>query len=374
MKQLVAEVAVEMANSGFEKDHYRIVIAGEFNSGKSSVINLLLRDRVVPASVDFTLMPPINIFPSDSASVTVTTLDGAEGDREAFLDGTITGEELANVRIERRMDAFEGAVISEVTVGLDGRLQPAAAALLHSADLLIWCTMGQRAWALTEIAIVEKLPASVLEKSILAVTRSDYLRNESKRELVYDRLTDQASKYFSKIIMLEAGRNDVQRSSDEAHWAATGGKELYDAVMVEFEAFKQAGARSETASAGAEIIDFVKPGSQPVIQSAADAAHRWSREVDTFADWVEENLDADVEAIFEAIQNHITKFAAVVSSGTWDDDGRRQTVQNMFGRGLAVLNQKAKKGVTEETARQGIDVLMQLEGELFAMIGGNHGV
>jgi len=215
--------------------HFNIVVAGEFNSGKSSVINLLLRRSVLPVSVRHTNMPPVRIFPSDREDYNIRSKTNEGLDFPSFKAGKIDGRTIQSARLEMELPQFNGATITEISVGEDGELEAEAATLMRDADQLIWCTMGQRAWCLTEIDVVENLPEKLLDNAILAVTRRDYLTSESDREKVRNRLHREAKQYFREIVMLDASPKSIRSAGDAVAWAASDGHQLHDYIINEFE-------------------------------------------------------------------------------------------------------------------------------------------
>ena len=253
------------------------------------------------------------------------------------------------------------------------RLDPGAEELLNSADLLVWCTMGQRAWALTEIAIVEKLPAAVLEKSILAVTRSDYLRNDSSKDLVFQRLQEQAGKFFDKIIMVEAGRNEIEKSGEDAHWAETGGQELYDNVVAEFRDYQFAGVRPVVTERSADLGVFASARGADGLHIAEEVAVRWRGEVDAVADWIDENADANEPSMAEHMLERVKGFDIAGAFKNSADKKETAIFEKMFGRAARVLETAIGKTECQDAAHRCIDVMLQLEEELFAMNSHVHG-
>ena len=219
------------ASSGF-----RIVVAGEFNSGKSSLINLLLRQQAVPPGVSYSHMPPLRIdlqAEEDAQPVPDITMLGRDGTRsssEHLPKSAEKARELSQITMRAHCAGLAGASLIEVSAGEDGHLSAESEAELRAADLIIWCTMGQRAWCLSEMTIVDSLPPERLAGAVLAVTRADYL-DEASREHVMDRVTRMAAQTFSRIVMVDAGRAALEGSASETGWAASGGQEIFQILQ-----------------------------------------------------------------------------------------------------------------------------------------------
>lgn len=215
-----------------QKQHFSIVVAGEFNAGKSSIINLLLQKEVVPTEVSVSDLPPAVITPSDREHYEIQAASkNGEFHKADFLNGKITSGVVTSIEISTPLPQFNGASITEVSVNQDGTLAEDRKAIIENADLLIWCTMGQRAWCLSEISIIKALPKPVLDNAILAVTRSDYLKNTDNLSKVKNRLAREADEYFDEIIMLDCSNSAITAASNEGKWAKSGGKALFDSVQ-----------------------------------------------------------------------------------------------------------------------------------------------
>lgn len=166
---------------------FRVAVAGEFNSGKSSLINLLLRRDALPVGVNWSRQPPVEIALS------------------------------------------EGISLLEVPIDETGHLGPEARGAIEAADMLIWCTMAQRAWCLSETDLVATLPERIFRNSVIAVTRSDLL-DPAARELVRARVCELTADRFAGLVMVDADAETLARAGDAEVWGASGGKALVDAI------------------------------------------------------------------------------------------------------------------------------------------------
>ncbi len=166
---------------------FRVAIAGEFNSGKSSLINLLLRQPVMPVGVTWSRQPPISL---------------AMGN---------------------------GITLVEIPIDENGHLDPAARAELESADMLIWCTMAQRAWCLSESDLIETLPPRLFDNAVIAVMRSDLLSADA-REKVRARVAVLTRDRFAALVMIEAGSAIRAGLSEDATWQGSGASRIVAAI------------------------------------------------------------------------------------------------------------------------------------------------
>lgn len=343
--------------------HFNIVVAGEFNAGKSSVVNLLLRKNLLPATVGYSQMPPLRIFPSAQEVYTIRTATNESISKDAFLRGKLHGTAVSSARIEAVLDDFNGAVISEVSVGQHGELDPEAEAILQSADLLIWCTMGQRAWCLTEITIIESLPAKILETAILAVTRSDYLRNDIDRDKVKTRLEREAAPYFKQIEMLDCSQKSIRNAHDQVTWMQSGGEALLKGVMQHFRASDFYGKTAPTADLQ-EINDFreVMPA-KPTQLSAKDIFTAWQNETDGIEVWIGEQSPPTETDTATFVLHRVTLFSDSVLTERYFEAGGKDVniaFKNAANHIKLLLQKMDKTGI----AMRSIELALQLEDEL----------
>jgi len=188
-----------------------VVVAGEFNSGKSALINLLAGRPVLPVSVAASQIGVVSLLPADSGR-RLALAGGAlvEGDAPVPAAG------LDRLDIETPFAPYPDTALYEVTLERDREPSATQHAVLDAADLLIWCTMAQRAWTLTEIGILESLPDDLRAGAVLAATRADLLRNDAARARVKERLQREAGDFFDRVILVQAGNPAADRTASGA--------------------------------------------------------------------------------------------------------------------------------------------------------------
>ncbi len=227
-----------------------VVFMGEFSSGKSSAITLLLRESLVGPDVSTRHVPMTRLRHGAAEGVVAVRGDGSEQHFTTFAEA-LRETGIAEIRIEGRFPELAGIEIVEIQVRdqrIDGR---AAWDIVSDAAVLIWCTNATQAWKLSERTVVEALPRSLRERSILAVMRADLLRSDRDRAKVLDRLRRDASALFADIVFLKAHPDMLILAQDEEAWAETGGPDLAHAVNAH-------AARLEEERAGAAAEDDVQ--------------------------------------------------------------------------------------------------------------------
>ncbi|HEY1244930.1 MAG TPA: dynamin family protein [Hyphomicrobiaceae bacterium] len=179
----------------------RVVVIGEFNSGKTSLVNALVGASVLPASFTrHTAYPTVVRFarrPSLSAEIAQRRRvpvgwDELDGAPSHHIHRLHVGVPLDRLHTLRAVD----------TPGLDLADDVLAARTLRacrSADAVIWCTPAMQAWKASEQQAWLALPEAVRARGILAVTFMDALRSPSDAGRLMARLNADAGPLFRRI-------------------------------------------------------------------------------------------------------------------------------------------------------------------------------
>jgi len=351
------------------KRHFNIVVAGEFNSGKSSVLNLLLRKEVVPVSVGVSGLPPAQVVHSDVETYDLSSARSGQKLTKSDLFNGASGEKFGSINIAVPMEEFRGAAIFEVSVGQDGELDQTGQKVLSEADLLIWCTMGQRAWCLSEISIVEVLPKSLLDTAILAVTRSDYLRNTEDIGKVERRLKREASEFFDTIVMLDGSRKSISKIADRTVWKRSGGQELFDQVSSKFkkpESFEK--VRLVASNDAPEIKLEAQPN--PTL-SHAEMHSAWAGELDEIENWIAAQAAPAEREIAEQVKKRLIEFSNIIQPADiqWETG---TDYFEVFKDAARYLSGALSNPEQSEIGIVAVDLSLQLLRELDPSFSGNH--
>ncbi|CUH75571.1 hypothetical protein [Tropicibacter naphthalenivorans] len=201
----------------------RVAICGEVRSGKSTVINALLRQSLLSGV-------------THAPQVVGHAADGGDGLR---LDAPhLRGIELIEVPLTKAED-----------------LTDPQRALIKGADVWIWVTIASQAWRFTELTLVEQLAEQRPARGLLVVSRGDKLRRDADRAKIMDRMARETAGIFDGCHMLHgAGPQIAQAASDEAAWQATGGRALYETLQQIAADLDKTPARA----ASAEIVDLAQ--------------------------------------------------------------------------------------------------------------------
>jgi hypothetical protein len=184
----------------------RVVVIGEFNSGKTTLINALLGAPVLPASF-ITHTPYLTVVrygprPRLSAEV-------AGRKRVAFAWEDLDGVASSHIhRLHVGMPLERLRTLNAVdTPGLglgDPVREERTLRACRGADLVIWCTPAMQAWKASEQQVWMSLPLSVRRRGILAVTFMDALNTPSDAGRLMARLRLHAGDQFGRIVTTAA--------------------------------------------------------------------------------------------------------------------------------------------------------------------------
>jgi hypothetical protein len=247
----------------------RIAVMGEQNSGKSSLINMLLRTSAVPSGALSGVRAHLLLRHGAEMAVLAVGADGArarltskalaklaipEIKRAAASTPVIydaSDEKPAHRRkalpgVARLQEAMPGASESsarliEVILPhsflqraelVESRLYPRGGErmLLQRAfrpvDLTIWCTLATQAWKETERLAWQRLPAHCVRNAMLLVTYKDALANAKEEARLVSRLKREAGPFFRDIALISPrramealGAGDIV---DAARWERSG--------------------------------------------------------------------------------------------------------------------------------------------------------
>jgi hypothetical protein len=225
----------------------RVAVLGEQNSGKSSLINMLLRAEVVPAGVLAGMRAHLLLRHGPETAVMAVAADGTRA--------RLTSRALARMAVPEIRAAAGGSpvIYSAAERGASakpaapalaparGAAQPAAdtarlvelilphpflqrAELLESRlyppgsensvlrrafrpiDMAVWCTLATQAWKETEREAWQRFPPSLGRDALLVVTYKDALANAKEEARLMSRLRRDAGPFFAGMLTVSARR------------------------------------------------------------------------------------------------------------------------------------------------------------------------
>jgi hypothetical protein len=206
-----------------ERKPVRVVICGEVNSGKSTVLNALLRERLIEDNLG-----------RDQRPVVYANWRATPGRELRDADGRIVSEgdaEACELHLWSPQPHLRGIELIEVPLTQAEDLSDEQIALIGSADLMIWVTIASQAWRLTEKSLIEALGSARPENCILAISRADKLRSDNDRARLLMRVERESANWFDRCLFVSGARERLgQALASEEGFVQTGGAALLEAV------------------------------------------------------------------------------------------------------------------------------------------------
>lgn len=260
----------------------KVVVGGEFSSGKSTFIKMLLGRHVVQTQASASSMPTVNFQYSAKPGFRAV---GAKNSRDIPDLGALSDDELHKLeRLEvmtdlpflKKFELFDTPGTSDPTRDVDQLLT-----VVDQADFIIWCTNATQAWRESERIMWDAMPDELKKRSLLLVTHVDLPSVKPSIDRLMKRLTKDASSLFREIIPVElllasGARDGDGKVTDPAAWDASGGGKCIaemDAVFTEIraESFKYAEH---------ELATKVMPYIEAKLSSTKSFMIYWARQLD----------------------------------------------------------------------------------------------
>ncbi|MEJ2227114.1 MAG: hypothetical protein P8Y67_02540 [Alphaproteobacteria bacterium] len=219
----------------------RLNIFGEANTGKSSLVNFLLRQTVIPAG-DFASQG--TFLRICHAKETVLSSIAADGTRNRLTSKALSRISEPEILLPSDGEALNGKLthdgrVLELGVPheflrrveiIEARNYPevrssrALAQVFRPADMTIWCTLATQAWKETERTVWSHIPLAQRKNAFLFVTYRDAIRNRKDEAKIIARLKNDGEHAFADVLMV---------SVRDAHEAKLARESEQDAAMAE---------------------------------------------------------------------------------------------------------------------------------------------
>ncbi len=212
-----------------------LAMMGEFSAGKSTLLNMLLAQPLIPSHIVATQLPVLWLRYGKVTDWQGVLPDGQADDPVPGLPDWTALADFGLVRITldnpllKHCDVIDTPGISDPRVST-GLLQQVA----EHADFCLWCSAANQAWRQSEKAAWTALPDRLRVASILAVTRADQLAKISDLARVVKRLKNEAGDVFSAVMPVSAhlGMTALTNGqlTDPQQWADSGAKALQQQI------------------------------------------------------------------------------------------------------------------------------------------------
>jgi hypothetical protein len=198
----------------------RIAVAGEANSGKTTLVNLLLQSQLLVADIVANTPCPTLVRFGETAHLRLNAADGSSSMRPLAELRRLGREQLACVEVILPNPILRGLEILDLP-GFASRAEAEAHAhWLAGADLAIWCTAATQAWKASEHAMWLSL-RSAPARSFLVLTHRDLLSQAQLAE-VGARMTRETRRFFADWTAIAAPQAVNTRFAPAEGGAASG--------------------------------------------------------------------------------------------------------------------------------------------------------
>lgn len=201
----------------------RIVILGEYNSGKTSVADLLIGKGVLPTSVISNTRVPVLIGYAPSAALYGIDRNGTSIRIDGDADDPLTDLSYRAIQLKLPLPWLQDYQV------LDTPPLGSPQAFIEEADIVVWCTVATRAWTESERVRWTSLPQRCYRHALLVATHKDSIHTEDECLQVIRRLRPLTQGLFRDVVMVDAG--GVYTGSSEMGEASEGeARKLREAV------------------------------------------------------------------------------------------------------------------------------------------------
>ncbi len=233
----------------------RIAVLGEQNSGKSLLINYLLKHQILPSGsfsgestellIRYASEPSVNAVSADGSHIRLTSkafgrLVKPEMRNTSITSGVIYDAWHPDKRQSALLGSASGLVLETrkkplppprlIEVGLplgflkrielvevrafpDGKATSPSRRVFRGVDSTIWCTLATQAWKETEILTLKSVPAAHRKSSLMLVTYKDAIRSAKDEAKILARLRHSTKSLFNDVVLVSL-RDAVQSLLD----------------------------------------------------------------------------------------------------------------------------------------------------------------
>lgn len=212
----------------------RLAITGEFNSGKSSLANLLARIESLPTAVISNTRIPTLLYHSHEPEIWAVHENGKREWLRA--DRAMLSWSIFRLEVGLPSQRLRAMQILDLPGLADPRFSaPVVDIALHDVDAVVWCTMSTQAWKESERIAWDQLPARLSTRGLLVPTHGDLLHDDRDMKKLLGRLHSEAGSKFRNIRPIStvdalALMREGQQGLDDGGWKATGADALETAL------------------------------------------------------------------------------------------------------------------------------------------------
>jgi len=208
----------------------RLALMGMPQSGKSSILNLLVGQDIIPSDVR---LPTLELVYGADEQAICTLSDGSKTTLNGVVPDAIAALSPAFVELRMPLPALKKISVLEVVAPSDpNALHRASQWAAKRCDIALWCTGGYSA---NEQRIWSQMPDRIKDHGLLMVTRLDVLQRDRTVDDVLAGIRAAASGEFNKILPIATEHALAARqrdgSVDKDILRQSGGMALISAVL-----------------------------------------------------------------------------------------------------------------------------------------------
>lgn len=204
-----------------------IALMGEFSAGKSTLMNLLIGQNILPTQITATRMPPVWLTYGDEPPHLMDH-DGKKHDVDLSRPEDIQIKTTRYVRLFVKADILKNCDLIDTPGISDPNIKTSYwLRTIRYANAVMWCTHASQAWRESERGAWEALPLRLRETSILLVTRKDKITSERDLRKIRRRLERETTHLFnSRMFVSLTNAIKARVRGDSAAWAESGAAEF----------------------------------------------------------------------------------------------------------------------------------------------------
>lgn len=204
----------------------RIAVIGEFNSGKSTLTNLLVRIESLPTAVISNTCIPTLLYHAPEPKIFAVYQDRQR--KQLRASSRASSQDIFRLEVGLPSERLRAVQILDLPGLADARFDGSIDDLAsHAVDIALWCTLSTQAWKESERAAWEEIPARLRSRGLLVATHCDLLHGDADLNKLLHRLHDEAGSSFQDILpmstveALAVAREDHAGAAG-AIWKASG--------------------------------------------------------------------------------------------------------------------------------------------------------
>lgn len=208
----------------------RLVLMGEFSSGKSTLANILLGGPFLPMQVTATRLPPVFVTYGAPSVLAV-----GQGGETLAMDpsdlGALASGGFSALHVTLQAELLQLCDLVDLPGISDPNLPEGSwDGILGAADIVLWCTHATQAWRQSEAAMWDRLRGATSGRNLLLVTQIDKLQAPRDRDRVLTRVAGETAGRFAAVhpvALLQA----LHAGQDETMWRESGVQGLIEGLV-----------------------------------------------------------------------------------------------------------------------------------------------